>query len=479
MSQSQWNMKRRDFLRTATGVALAVGAVGAGGLWTFGSSAAFAQQQGTTGQPGAGGDNIAGNAPPLAKPQSDKSFNPLQEKGMPLEKQFRNWTELTKFQYNKEEVHPYTRCRIILMNGIEVDAAIFKHNMARFVDDYELLQAMALSRRVEQQQQKAISGVIPGNETTLENTIGYEQVAVDLTAWCARNEPDPYMRQCYEFALLEDFDHLYRYSNMLDMVPGNHMSPEQIVGKLTEIMPGRPTIAEHRHPYDSIKKPATKDAAPITLMNIMTLVAGEQQTMNWYMNNANRPTEPLLRQLYVEIGMIEEQHVSHYESLLPRNCSWLTCAVMHELHECWLYHAMMEQEPDPRLKKLWELHLDMELGHLQAAQELYKKFEKKDPAEFLPKSIPQPLTFESNIDYLRELLATQMRLTAKGTEFVQVDSLPKDYRYFAFNSTVNAGGVPTQEVIKEHIAKDGEDYRFQTKEYPVERFRDRKAVPEY
>ncbi len=456
-------MKRRDRL---SGAALAEGLGHLLGL----ARPAYAQE----------GATLAGKPPPLAKPKADRSFNPLQEKGMPLEKQFRNWTDLTSLQYKKEEVHPFTRCRIIMMNGIEVDAALFKHNLARMVDNHELLQAIALTRRVEQQQQKAVNGLVPGNESTLENTLGYEQVAVDLTAWCARNEPDPYMRQAYEFALLEDFDHLYRYANMLDMTPGSHMRPEQIVGKLTEILPGRPTIAEHRHPFDSIRRPASLDAAPITLMNIMTLVAAEQQTMNFYMNQGNRAMEPVLRGLYTEIGMIEEQHVSHYESLLPRNCSWLMMAVMHEVHECWLYHAMLEQEPDPRLKKLWELHLDMELGHLQAALALYKKYEKKDPAEFLPKSMPQPMTFESNIDYLRELLADQTQLTAKDAEFVPVDSLPRDYRYFAYQKAVNTdGGAPSQQVVKEHIAKDNKDYRFQTRDHPLERFRDRRAVPEY
>lgn len=37
-------------------------------------------------------------------------------------------------------------------------------------------------------------------------TLGYERVAVDLTAWVARSEPDPYLRQTYEFGVLEDFD---------------------------------------------------------------------------------------------------------------------------------------------------------------------------------------------------------------------------------------------------------------------------------
>lgn len=398
---------------------------------------------------------------------------------MPMEKQLRNWTDLLGFQYDKQEVHPYTRCRIIAMNGIEVDAAMFKHQMARMTEEDELKRALAMSRRVEQQQQKAVNGLVPGNETILENTIGYEQVAVDLTAWCARHEPDDYRRQAYNFALLEDFDHLYRYANMLDM-KGGDMKAEQIVGKLTEVMPGRPTIAEHRHPYDSIRKPVDrKKADPITLMNIMTLVAAEQQTMNYYMNVANRVEDPVLRGLYTEIGMIEEQHVSHYESLMDPTCSWLECAVMHEYHEVWLYNAFMEQETDPRVKKLWELHLDMELGHLNNAMMLYKKFAKKDPAEFLPAQLPAALTFESNVDYVRKVLAAEVRLTADGSEFVPVDTLPKEHRYFNYQRKVNEGMVPTQQVIKERIAKKGDDYRYQVAAHPVERFRDRKAVPEY
>lgn len=411
--------------------------------------------------------------------KNSSSFNPLQEKGLPLDKQTRSWRDLTALQYNKQEVHPYTRTRIIAMNGIEVDAAIFKHMMARMTPDLELKKALAVTRRIEQQQQKAVSGLVPGNETTLENTIGYEQVAVDLTAWCARNEPDAYMRQAYEFALLEDFDHLYRYANMLDLQAGT-MKAENIVGRLTEIMPGRPTVAEHRHPIDSIRRPMDmKKAAPITIVNVMTLVAAEQQTMNFYMNVANQYEDPVLRGLYTEIGMIEEQHVSHYESLLDPTCSWLMCMVMHEYHECWLYHAFLEQEVEPRVKKLWEMHLDMELGHLQAAVELYKKFAKDDPAGFLPKEVPAPLTFESNVEYIRQVIEQQVPLTADGPEFVPVDSLGKDHRYHAYQEEVNAGMVPSQEVVKKHIGKAGEDYRFVTAPHPLKRFQDRKAVPEY
>ncbi len=102
------------------------------------------------------------------------AFNPLKERGTPIEKQFHDWSDLTRLQYNKYEVHPYTRCRIILMNGIEVGAALFKHEANRMIEDLDLKREIAASRRIEQQQQKMVNGLVPGNETTLENTIGYE-----------------------------------------------------------------------------------------------------------------------------------------------------------------------------------------------------------------------------------------------------------------------------------------------------------------
>src|SRR5437764_7223089 len=109
------------------------------------------------------------------------TFDPLAERGMPVDSQFRTWSELNGEPYNKLAVHPYTRTRVILMNGIEVESVIFSHQFARHTDNIELLQALALNRRIDQQQQKAVNGLNPGDQTPLETTIGYEQVAVDLT----------------------------------------------------------------------------------------------------------------------------------------------------------------------------------------------------------------------------------------------------------------------------------------------------------
>jgi rubrerythrin len=303
--------------------------------------------------------------------------------------------------------------------------------------------------------------LIPGDETTLEVTLGYEQVAVDLTSWVAQNEPDAYLRQVYEFGLLEDFDHLYRYANLYDLMDGK--KAERIVGELTEITPGRPTIFEHRDPRDEIRRPMTSLAAdPQSILNALTVMSAEQQTMNFYNTIGNRFVEPLARGLYLEIAEIEEQHVSHYESILDPGCSMLENLAFHEYNECWIYYSFMQEETDPAVKALYELHLAMEIEHLRIACELIKKVERRDPAEFLPVSIERPLQFKENKAYVRQVLANQIELTSNESEFVPVTTLPTDHRYFAYNGTVNAGWVPTEDVIRRTIAEKGQEYRLET-----------------
>ncbi|MGI0488639.1 hypothetical protein ACN4EK_24780 [Pantanalinema rosaneae CENA516] len=395
------------------------------------------------------------------------SFNPLTERGIPLDRQLRNWSELNVQPYDKNHVDPYTRTRVITMNGIETESIFFSHQFARHTDDPEIRKYLAMTRRIEQQQQKAVNWLTPGNESTLEVTIGYEQVAVDLTAYLARTEPDPYLRQAFEFGLLEDFDHLYRYANLLEMLEGK--KAEEITGRLTEIMPGRATAAEHRHPYDDMRRPSDRTKAdPLSLLHVLTLVASEQQTMNYYMNVGNRPLNPLARGLYLEIAQIEEQHVTHYESLLDPRASWFEQEVLHQYNECYLYYSFMQQESDPRIKQLWELHLNMELEHLRLACELLRQYDRRDPEEFLPKQLPEPVLFEQNKEYIRRVLEQQVNLTGLDTEFVPVEQLPSDARYFQYQKTVNAGGVPSEKVIEEHVDQLGREYRSQTEgKHPI------------
>ena len=137
-------------------------------------------------------------------------MNPFLEKPSPVDAGLMDWSTVYARSYDKNEVDPYTKVRIILMNGTEYEAVWFSHQFHRHCPNNDLRRELALARRVEQQQQKRISCLKPIDETPLETTIGYEQLAVDLTAILAQREPDPYVVKVMQFELLEDFDHLDR-----------------------------------------------------------------------------------------------------------------------------------------------------------------------------------------------------------------------------------------------------------------------------
>jgi hypothetical protein len=330
--------------------------------------------------------------------------------------------------------------------------------------------ALALARRVDQQQQKAINWLSPGDETPLETTIGYEQVAIDLTAWLAQNEPDPYVKQTFDFGLLEDFDHLYRYANLYELINGQRA--EELTQDLTEIMPGRPTFVEHRFPADDVRRHFDRHTVdPLTRMQCMTLTAGEQQTMNFYMNHGPDYMEPIARGLYLEIAMIEEQHVTQYESLLDPATTWFENLVLHEYMECYLYQSFAAQETDERVRTLWEMHLDMEVEQLRIACDLMRRYDGKDPEEILPLALPDPVLFQPNKEYVRDILASQVEMTTDHVDF----GAPKHARYEAYQAAVHGEGPdPSEQVIIDHMEQFGTDYRIETEgESPVPRLRGR------
>ncbi|MFV2020571.1 hypothetical protein [Micromonospora sp. LOL_023] len=393
-------------------------------------------------------------------------FNPLEEAGIPLEKQLRSWSELNVEPYEPHGVDPYTRCRVIVMNGIEVEAITFSHQMNRHVDDIDLRQKLAYLRYIEQQQQKAINWMIPGQESVLEVVLGYEQVATDITAWVARNEPDPYLRQNYKFGLLEDFDHLYRYSNLYELTQGK--KAQAIVDYLTEVMPGRPTSHHHRHPEDNIRKHYDKHTVdPLSRMHAITITAAEQQTMNYYMNVGPEFVEPIARGLYLEIAMVEEEHVTQYESMLDPAESWLEQLVHHEYNECYMYWSFAQDEDDRRIKQVWELNLAMEIEQLKVAADLLRRYDGREPEQILPAEMPQPTKFQPNKDFIREVIAQQVDITTFGTGFVA--EWPA--RYIKHMATVNAGGAPSEQVIDENAQRNGREYRNITDgPYPAEQY---------
>jgi hypothetical protein len=405
-------------------------------------------------------------------------FNPFEEKPLCIDQTFMDWQQMYPKSYDLNKVNAYTKTRIVLMNGTEFEAQWFSHQFSRHCTDNSLRRELAMLRRVEQQQQKRIGCLKPKCETILEHTISYEQLAVDLTAFLALHESDCNVKNALDLALLEDFDHLYRYSNLLNLEYGIY--PEQLVGRYTEITPARPTISEHRYPKDSIFRSIhNKTASLQTKLNINAITAAEQQTMNYYMNVAPFYSKSDLgRRLYQEIGMIEEEHVSQYESLKDPSATWLEDLLMHEYTECYLYYSCMMTECDPYIRQIWEECMVQEIAHLHKAKELLEKYENKDWHQIVGGcgDFPDVIVLESNIDYVRQVIATTTGNTQKQEDVVPLGCLRNDDPFFFYQDKINDPlcEVASHAVIDAHIRYRGCDYRFEEQANPIPELRNRR-----
>jgi hypothetical protein len=365
----------------------------------------------------------------------------MKERGTTLDKQTFTWKELVQVPYSKLDDDAFTRVRVILMNGIEAEALRFKHMCARF--NAALQVPLAQIRRVEQHQQTMVNWLNPPDQSPLETTIGFEQVAIELTAFLAQNEPDPYLKQVMDFGLLEDFDHMYRYSALMDRVEGRDANT--LLQCYTDILPGRPTSVEHRSPEDDLRVNYDKATAlPVSKLNAVILTASETQTHDYYMNIGPMFADPTARQLYAEIASIEEQHVTQYESLSDPKETWLEKWMMLELMEVYTYFSCAKQESNPRIKKIWERFVDYELGHLHIAMDLFQKYERRDPAEVLPKTLPEPVDFSSQRSYVRQTLQDQVDFRANGRRIVTLEE--ESPLSIAYRQRMNRDGSPSDRV---------------------------------
>jgi hypothetical protein len=370
----------------------------------------------------------------------------LKDQGVPLEQQRFTWKELVQPPYSKLDDDAFTRVRVILMNGIESEALRFGHACARM--NRELQIPLARVRRIEQHQQTLVNWLNPADQSSLETTIGFEQVAIEVTASVAENEPDPYLAQVYRFGLLEDFDHMYRYAALMDRVEGKDANA--LVQGYSDILPGRPTSIEHRHPVDDLRNPYDRtQAAFITKLHALTIMAGEHQTHDYYMNIGPTFTDPTARQLYAEIASIEEQHVTQYESIIDAHETWLEKWLLHEATEVYNYYSCVEYENNARIKRIWERFLDYELGQLRFVADLFEHTERRDAAQVLSAALPQPIRYDSHRDFVRQVLRNEVHLSAVGPDFVDRSQESEETR--AYRNHLNSQGSPSETVAAGYI----------------------------
>ncbi|MGE3610847.1 MAG: hypothetical protein AB7I27_14745 [Bacteriovoracaceae bacterium] len=367
------------------------------------------------------------------------SINLMRDRGITLDKQRFTWKELNQMPISKLNDDAFTRLRIILMNAIEAEANRFSHGFARV--NQSMQAHLAKVRRVEQHQQTMANWLLGSDHSALETTIAYEQLAIELTAAVAIKEPNSYLAQVYRFGLLEDIDHLYRFSALMDRIEGKDANT--IVQSYTDIIPGRPTYLEHRHPQDDIRDSyRCREAEAISKFHALTIMSAENQVHDYYMTIGPQFADPTARELYAEIASVEEQHVTQYETLIDTEESIFEKWLLHEANEVYTYYSCVQSEKNSRVKAIWERFLDYELGQLQYVMELFKQIEKRDPAEILPDKIPSPLEFKSHRKFIRSVLESERDFTAINSRIV--NSYKENHASKQYREYMNSEGSPSE-----------------------------------
>ena len=168
--------------------------------------------------------------------------------------------------------------------------------------------------------------------------------------------------------------------------------------------------------------------------------------------------------------------MTHYGALLDPKATWLENLLLHEYMECYLYYSFLEDELDRSIKPIWEAHFQMEVAHLHKAAELLKRYERKEWREVIPGgSFPRLLQFHDTREYVRQILAEQILLTADRENYRSVRELPPSFDFFAYQGRVNKNldRVASHAVVLQHQNRYQADYRAESKPNPVPALADR------
>jgi len=155
---------------------------------------------------------------------------------------------------------------------------------------------------------------------------------------------------------------------------------------------------------------------------------------------------------------VEEEHVTQYESLIDPTESWLERQVQHELMEVYNYFHCYQNETDPRIKRIWDEFLHMELTHVQLWGDMLRHCEGVDPEVLFGEELSVEFKFTENKEYVRRVIDQQrdLRLIAPDG-WLPFDQLPADWPSNRYKEIVHAGGIPSADVVERQAQRRAGD----------------------
>lgn len=365
------------------------------------------------------------------------------------------------------EDHPYAKARLLLLAALETAAVQDSSLLSLPFVSQDTRRDLALIRRIDARQQATLAALQPDAVSQLRQGILYALLSLDLCAVLAQRLPEGALRMALHFVLPEYLDELYRLSNLMMLL--ENASAQQFLQGYAEIMPGRPLIACHRHPYDEVRHPLPADADILSRLSPLLLFSVMRKKEGFYLRAASQTADPDARALYLELSLLAQQHATHFGSLLP-SMEPLEHLLWTQYAEAYLYDSCAREEENAAMRQLFLEERDHELAHLQKLCALME-IEKGDRPQ-LP-AFPDPLRLGPSKGYVRDVLQS-IGLTAQRERYVPVGQLPQGADFFRYQQRLcDRENVPSHRVVMRLIEKTGSDYRFEIAPHPIEALQNR------
>lgn len=363
--------------------------------------------------------------------------------------------------------HPYSRMRLLLLEDMERYALSQSFQWIAQLSSQDERRDVALIARVDGRQRAALLSLQQKPPSPCHPLIDHAMLMQETASILAQTLPPCPLRSALEFSIPEYSDLLYRLSNALMLF--YHANAQELLAGYTEIMPGRPAIACHRHPYDEIRKPSPSGTLDED-MPLLILLAAETGLMEGLMAAGRDASCPLEKALYLELSLICQQHITQYNSLLP-NRSPLENLLLGQYTEGYLYDSFAQDETDETLSAFFSRERDHELSHIQKIAAMIGKANGERP--LLP-PYPKRLRLHANKGFIRDMLQ-QIGVTARREQYMPVGALAKGADFFRYQKKMCGAGesLPSHLIIEHMLKETGGDYRFEIAPHPIEALRDR------
>jgi hypothetical protein len=300
-------------------------------------------------------------------------FDPLDHPGLPVERHGRHWHELDVEPIDVRRSDPGARGRISTMEALEAAAALFDRRLTPRCPDADSRASVGRLGESASERRRHVAALQPRPGSTLEDAIGAERAAYDLVAWVARSEVTPRWAAAYRGQARQHLERLRSYAELGDRIGFGWA--DRVGSEVDDLSSaaGRAQDPRRAAPPGSTADP------PTSLLYDWAVRAAQQQIA--------RHSGGITRQL-PRPDTVENLRRRGYRPDAGR-IRWERL-VVHESATCYLYYAFLGEETDPRLRPVWELHLQMGLAYLRAAGDLLRSYTDQDPHQVVGTGLPEP-----------------------------------------------------------------------------------------